>query len=412
MPERRNPLTLSREDWRGAIHAAPEGKPVEKWLVESFLALSPLICREIAFRAYGDTSILVGDALSHDNGAAFADAVAALCDDARSGKFSPCILLSADGGARDFSYTTITQYGAAIEVRRIDDVSALLDEFFTKKSKDSRAKARAAELVRLAKTSRERAMRRVSAQREELSAAGNRDYNRECGDMIIANLHEIKKGMSEFTGEDYYRGGTRTIALDTQKTPQANAAKYFKEYTKAKNAELRLAEQIALGETEIEYLGSVLSELGLAESESELESIRRELVAAGYVKPPKTKSREKIRTSAPRKFTAPSGAEILVGRDNTQNDELTFKTSFKTDVWLHVKNRHGSHVILRARGAVPDEDDIVLAAQLAAYYSEAREDGRVAVDYCLVKYVKKPPGAKPGMVIYSEYKTVAVTPEK
>ncbi|MDR3210228.1 MAG: NFACT family protein [Oscillospiraceae bacterium] len=408
IPPRKSAMTQTRDMWLAAAATAPGGMPLEKWLVTNYLALSPLICREISYRAYADVDVTADAARRIDGGAKFAACASDLTERARRGEFTPCLLVDSNGVPRDFSYTEITQYENALTPERADDLSALLDAFFTRKSAEARAKTRAAELTRSVRSAGERGARRVSSQREFLAEKAERAYVRECGELIIANLHTLKQGMPELAAEDYYRGGTRIIPLNTQKTPQANAAKYFKDYTKAKRAEQSLSEQLAKGEAELEYLASVLSELALAETERELGDIRRELTDSGYVKRPKT--REKVKPQAPRRFTARSGAEILVGRDNTQNDALTFRQAFKTDVWLHVKARHGSHVILRANGKTPDEADVLDAARLAAYYSEARGDGRAAVDHCLVKYVKKPPGAKPGMVIYTDYKTVSAVP--
>ncbi|MDR0906836.1 MAG: NFACT family protein [Oscillospiraceae bacterium] len=324
----------------------------------------------------------------------------------------PTLLREPEGKLRDFAFCEILQYERALECVTEQSFSALLERFYTRRAAEERSRSRSSALVKTVKNALSRAERRVASQREELAAAGNREYARECGDIITANIHRMYKGDEILVAEDFYNGGEREIPLDIRKTPQANAAKYYKDYTRAKNAERILTEQIAAGEREADYLQSVVAELNLIATERELDDIRRELIGSGYVKPEKTQSRQKVKPTAPRRFTSTGGAEILVGRNNTQNDELTFKAAFKTDIWLHVKARHGSHVILRTGGNAPADADIAEAASLAAYYSEAREDTRAAVDYCPVKYVKKTPGAKPGMVIYTDYKTVAAAPRE
>ncbi|MDR0446763.1 MAG: NFACT family protein [Oscillospiraceae bacterium] len=422
--EKQDPTRLDASDWERAVDSAPPDTRVEKWLNTAFSALSPLICRELAYRAYGDTDITTTDARARDGGAALAARAAELIGFARendedSADISrqiltpePYILLDEHGEARDFSYTELRQYGAALKSERVSGFSELLERYFTTRAADERMRARASALTRTIKNARDRALRRVSAQREELSAAAGRERLRECGDLIMANLHNVKKGDEMLAAEDLFaeNGGVRSIALDPRKTPQANAARYYKDYAKAKNAEKILSERIALGEREAEYLESVLAEISISSGESELNEIRAELTETGYLKPEKNKTKRKVKPTAPRRYISSAGSEILVGRGNTQNDELTFKTAFKTDVWLHVKARHGSHVILRTGGRAPDEADISEAASLAAYFSEARGETRAVVDWCLARYVKKTPGAKPGMVIYTDYKTVAVQP--
>ncbi|MDR2420748.1 MAG: NFACT family protein [Oscillospiraceae bacterium] len=410
-----DPFELSRGDWERALDAAPAEARIEKWMNSAFYALSPLICREIAFRAYGSADVAASEARERDGGSALAARAEELLAAAREGGGEPYMLIGKDGAARDFSYTEITQYGDAVKAEREAGFSELLERFYTRRASEARMKTRASALTRAVKNARARAGRRVSAQREELAAAGNRDYLRECGDLIMANIRGIRKGEDTLAAEDLFspESAARIIPLDARLTPQANAAKYYKDYAKARNAEKILKERIELGERETDYLGSVLVELELASNERELDEIRGELIEAGYVKPEKThkKQQKKKQTYAPRRYISSGGREILVGRSNMQNDELTFKTAYKTDVWLHVKARHGSHVILRAEGKTPEEADIAEAASLAAYFSEARGETRAAVDWCLARYVKKPQGAKPGMVIYTDYKTVAAVPK-
>ena len=328
----------------------------------------------------------------------------------------PTLLREPEGKLRDFTFCEILQYKGALVCERAGSFSELLERFFTRRAAEERSRSRSSALTKNVKNALSRTERRLEVQRNELAAAGDRDYLRECGDLITANFHAMHKGDEVLIAADYYADAqvgetTRAIKLDARKTPQANAARYYKDYNRAKTAERVLAEQITRGESEAEYLRSVVAELSLINSERELDEIRRELIGTGYVRADRSQSRQKVKPVAPRRFVTESGAEILVGRNNVQNDELTFKTAFRSDVWLHIKTLHGSHVILRTGGVEANEADVLEAAAFAAYYSEARDEARAAVDYCLVKHVKKPSGAKPGMVIYTDYKTVLVRPK-
>lgn len=407
-----DPAALSQREWEDIIAGAPSDIPAEKWLNRSFSSLSPLICREISYRTCGDTAATIGELRLMDNEAAFA--AWAFETVAEFQKAEPWLLSEPIGKPRDFSYTRILQYGEKLTASRLGSLSELLDTFYTQRATDSRNLARASALLKTVKNARDRTQRRIAAQREELIAAGNRDYFRECGDIITANLHNIKRGDKLLRAEDFYagEGAVREVSLDVRKTPQQNAAKYYKDYTKAKNAEQILGGQISRGEQEINYLESVLAQLELAPSERELLDIREELAELKYVRGEKQDRKKKQKPLPPRRYVTKNGFEVLVGRSNTQNDELTFKTAYKSDIWLHVKDIHGSHCILKTGGAEPDDEDIVEAAQLAAYFSQGRLETRTLVDYCAVRNVKKQPGGGPGMVNYVNYKTVAVKPQE
>jgi len=307
-----------------------------------------------------------------------------------------------------------------MDARREGSFSEMLDAFHTRVSQLVRARQRAAATIKTVKTARDRLIRKLAAQHDELLATAQRDYARECGDIIMANLHIMKKGQSALSAADFFSegGAMREIPLDPLKTPQQNAAKYYKEFSKAKTAEKYLSELMSQGERELEYLESVLEEIGLAEGERDLSEIRRELEQTGYLKAPKKvdgagkrKGSDKPAESSPMFFMSSAGMQILAGKNNAQNDRLTLKTASKSDVWLHAQKTHGAHVIISCGGAAPDEATLNEAAAIAAYYSAARESGKVAVDYTLVKNVKKPPGSRPGMVVYTDQKTIIASPE-
>ena len=368
--------------------------PPEKWLLDSFSGLSPLVCRELSYRCGGsyDTLPQQLDALQ--------DAVAA-------GEFTPW-LISEDGKPRDFSFMPIRQYGETVKGESFESFSQLLDAFYARRDRAERQRRRSHELSRSVKTLRDRLARKLAGQREELRRTEGREEIRKNAELITANMYRLKKGDRELLCEDYYEPDCPTvkIPLDALKTPQQNAAAMYKEYNKLKAAEEHLTVLIAQGEKQMDYLNSVLEELSRAETEKDVSDIRRELVETGYIKKQKGAKPEKIKAQAPMRFVSDDGLEILIGRSNTQNDELTTKTARRTDYWLHTQKVHGSHVIIRCDGLEPPERSIEQAASLAAYYSQGRDGGKVPVDYTMVRFVRKPSGALPGRVIYTDYKTI------
>jgi len=385
-------------------------QPVDRWLVEHYVGISPLIAREMAHRAAGATDVRFGE-LNAAQRDALCREVRTLAEMLQSGRFTPTMLLR-DGRPVDFTYCGVTQYGAETLVETRETFSALLDEFYGLRERQELSARRGKELSHAATVARDRMARKAETLKREYAATQDRDTLRLYGDLITANLYRMERGASSLVTENYYEEGQPEIkiALDPLLTPQQNAAKYYKRYNKAKNAEAHLREQIAKAQSERAYLDSVLQELAQSETEQEFNEIRRELQETGYLRRGKEKKEVK-RSFAPREFGSESGLRILVGRNNTQNDLLTFKKADKRDIWLHVQKMHGSHVILSTGGVMPDEQAIMEAAMLAAYYSQAKESENVPVDYTTVKYVKKPAGARPGFVVYETYRTVYVTPD-
>lgn len=384
---------------------------VEQWLVAHFTGISPLIAREIALRAAGETDARFGE-LSDMQHAAFCREMSQLAVAIKENRFTP-VVLSRDDRPVDFTYTAIHQYGRETTVETRESFSALLDEFYTLRERQELSARRGKELSHAATVARDRMARKSETLKREYADTKNRDFFRLCGDLITANLYHMERGASSLTTENFYEEGqpSITIALDPLLTPQQNAAKYYKRYNKAKSAETHLREQIAKAESERAYLESVLQEIAQAETEPEFAEIRRELRETGYLRRGKDK-KEPTRAFAPREYRSGTGLRILVGRSNTQNDQLTFKRADKRDLWFHAQKIHGSHVILCCAGQTPDEQSIAEAARLAAYFSQARESANVPVDYTPVKYVKKPAGARPGFVIYETYRTMYVTPRR
>ncbi len=402
-------FSLSPRERSALWRSAPREAAADKWLLDSMSGLSPLLCRELCARAFGDASPRIALLPEPERMEREMDALA---ETVEAGDFTPC-MLSENGRPREFSFLPILQYGGAMETERFGSFSEMLEAFYGRRDRAERMKRRAQDLMRTVKTARDRAARKLATQREDYQKTLGREDFRRRGDLITANLWRLKKGDRVLECEDYYQEGSPTveIVLDPLKTPQQNAAKCYREYNRLKTAQLHLAEWIARGEKELDYLESVLEELSRAEGEKELAEIRRELTETGYLKAQKNaKGAKSAPEPKPLRWRSSAGLTILVGRNNTQNDRLTLREARKTDLWLHAQRIHGAHVILCCEGQEPDERSVYEAACLAAWHSQGRESGKVPVDYALVRYVKKPNGALPGMVIYTDYRTVTVSP--
>ncbi len=388
-------FSVSSQDRRNLSAGADRTIPVDKWLLSVFSGLSPLICRELSARCGG----------SYDTLPEMMDALAESVD---AGDFCPTMLIQ-DGKPLDFSFMPISQYGQSVSFERFESFSELLDAFYSRRDRAEQQRRRSHELTRSIKTARDRLARKLSSQRQELERTEGRENVRKTAELVTANLYRLKRGDRALVCQDYYDPACPeiNIPLDPLKTPQQNAAALFKEYNKLKGAKKHLTVLVEQGERQLDYLNSVLDELDRAESEKDLADIRRELMETGYIRRSRGAKPERRKPQAPLRFLSDDGFEILVGRSNVQNDELTTKTARRTDYWLHAQKLHGSHVIIRCDGMEPPEATILQAAGLAAYYSQGREGGRVTVDYTMVKNVRKPAGALPGKVIYTEYRSLS-----
>ena len=387
---------------------------LDKWINTQFDGFSPLICREIVSRAYGVTDIRASEAKEKDGFAAFENSFLSLINEVKNGEFAPYILYDADGKPYEYSFTPITQYGGAMRCEKCEDFSSLMHEFYSKRDRIERTRTKTQAITKSIRRLRDRTERKVAAQKSELLLTADRDIFRENGDLITSNIYKMKKGMTVLAAEDYYNpeGGVREIVLDPLKTPQQNAAKYYRDYNKAKTAEIHLTRQIEKGEKEIDYLESVLEALEKADTERDVLEIRQELTSNGYLRAHKSAKKERPIEQKPMHFRSDTGMDIYVGKNNMQNDRLTMKAAFKRDIWLHVQKIHGSHVIISAPEGTADDVTLMQAASIAAYYSHGKDGKNVPVDYTQVRFVKKPAGSKPGMVVYTDYKTVYADPDE
>lgn len=407
-PERLNLLEVSPGEIISKL--SEKSGRLAKVLPEVLEGIAPIFAREAAYYAAGDADIAAGE-LDDTQKQRLVDflenAKAAL-----NGKAEFTLLTDDTGRKKDFSFIGIGQYGNAMKAACFDSACELLDDFYTVQSYENTQKQRSRGLMIVLNNAYSRVSRKLELQKKELAECGEREVFRVCGDLINANIYKLERGMTKCVLDDLYSGGTREIALDARLTPSQNAQKYYAEYRKLDTAEKKLTELIESGQNELLYLDSVLDSLARAESDKEITEIRRELVEQGYIRGENRKTPEKIKLSEPMRFTSSDGFEILVGKNNRQNDQLTLKTAKATDIWLHTKDIAGSHVIVRTNGQELPDRTLLEAAQIAAYFSKARGGSGVPVDHVAVKFVKKPAGAKPGMVIFTNNRTVYVTPEK
>ncbi len=404
--DKRIPAETDAAEIARLLDAAEPGRRLDKWLLDTFAGISPLIARELSFRFTGETDTPLG-------GLDVAALAAFLAREFSLPEGFVPVLLQKDSEPKEFSYREILQYGDYLEETRCASFSELLDRFYTQTDRSERMRQKSQTLRKTVPTLHERVLRKLEHQRQEREATLDREQLRRMGDIVTANLHAISRGQTLLRAENFYEADAPIIEtpLKPDLSPQQNAAKFYKEYAKAKTAEKVLAQQLLQGEQEAEYLATVLDELSRAESESDLAEIRQELEAGGYVRPADRRKQPKLPASRPMEFTSSDGYRILVGRNNRQNDQLSMKTARKDDLWLHIQKFHGTHVIISCAGVRPPDRTVTEAAMLAAFYSQAKNGQNVPVDVTQVRNLRKPNGAKPGMVVYDHYQTVIVTPD-
>lgn len=407
--ERLNILETKSDEIVAAVSKRTER--LAKALPDILEGISPVFAREAAFYAAGDTDIPCNE-LTDNAKERLVDFFERTKSALQSGTAKYTLLNCESLGKRDICFVDVLQYGSAYEKKFLPTANELLDSFFEMSASSDRMKQRSRDLLKTLNTAYERVSRKLEIQKKELAECSERDQFRVCGDLVNANIYRLEKGMTTCTLEDFYTGESRVIPLDARLTPAQNAQKYYAEYRKLCNAEEKLEELIKKGSDELRYLDSVLDCVMRTENESELSEIRRELREQGYMRGLKKGDEPKRKLSEPMKFRSTDGFEILVGKNNRQNDQLTLKTAKASDIWLHTQNIAGSHVIVRTEGKNPTEQTLFEAAQLAAFHSKGRSGSGVPVDYTAVKFVKKPAGAKPGMVIFTNNKTLFVTPSE
>lgn len=385
---------------------------LSKRLLEVLEGFSPLVCREMAYFA-GQGEDLRVQQLGQEQLSRLEFYLAALIRQLREHTGVPTLLVEPSGRPKDFTFIEVRQYGSALQSRTYPTYSQLLDAFYGNRDTLERMCQRSGDLVRTLSNISERIARKLASQREELKECKNRETLKIYGELLSANLYAIQKGDREAVVENYYEEGMPKVAipLDPMLTPVQNSQKYYTEYRKADTAEKKLVELIAQGEQEALYIDAVIDSLARARTEAELDAIRRELADGGYLRHQKGKAKKEEKLP-PLRYRSSDGFTILCGRNNVQNDRLTLKESRNYDVWFHTQKIPGSHTVVVSDGREVPNSTLEEAAVIAAYNSKARDSTRVPVDYTYIKNVKKPNGAKPGMVIYETYETAIVTPDE
>ena len=402
---KRDPLELNAEDYVNLL-AEPGADVLAERLMDTLGGLSPLVCREAALFAAGDVDARVeGQAIPQ-----LAEKLALFFGEHLHHP-KPSYCADKEGVPKQYAFCPIRQYG---EYKGAKSFSGLLDMYYTVRDRKDAIRQKGQGIRKTVQNLCTRLTKKLAIQEKELIATYDRERLRQLGDIVTANIHKITKGQTVLQAEDFYDEEMKVIDIPISPilSPQQNAAKFYKDYTRMKNAEKELTRQIAIGTEELSYLRSVLEELNRASTEQELEEIRQELHAGGYVKAESGKRKMKQAKTAPMRFESTDGFPIFVGRNNRQNDELTFKMARKDDLWLHASKVHGSHVIIACAGQKVPDDTVTQAAQLAAYYAETGGGQNIPVDVTPVKQVKKIPSGKPGMVIYHTYRTVIANPYK
>lgn len=387
--------------------------PLSKALLSAVQGVSPIVCREIANYVFlGDDRVISEMTENHFDRLRFF--LTKVIDYAKNYTGTPTRVIDSRKKPVDFSFMDIHQYGGSMFTRTYDTYSQLLDDFYTQRDNIQRMRHRSADLLKVLANTADRIARKLSLQQKELADCSDRETWKIYGDLINANLYSIQKGDRTATLINFYDENQAevTIPLDPRKTPAQNAQKYYGEYRKADTAEKKLRELIEEGQQEAIYIDSVFDALTRAQTNDELSAIRAELAEQGYLrkKGPAPKKGKETKL-APKRYRSDDGFLILVGRNNVQNDQLTLKDARGRDVWFHTKNIPGSHTIVVSDGQEVPDSTLNQAAIIAAANSKAADSAQVPVDYTLIKNVKKPRGAKPGMVIYVNYQTAYVTPD-
>ena len=405
--ERIIPTEVTREQLEAAIAAASSERSGEKLITSILSGVSNQVAHELVYRASGHTDI----PLSAIDTGRLISVILEWRDLLVSENYTPTMVIDREGKPIDYCYMDIGYLGDSVTKKQFATLRELFDSYFAERDRLERIRQRAHDIVTLVSNAKARTERKLAIQREALLESERGEEYKRSGDLITANLYRLERGMTSFETQDYYDDEcpTVTIQLDGRLSPSANAQRMYKLYAKAKKAKEVLTEQIAIWEAELKYLDTVEDFISRAECEDDLVEIREELYRSGYASRMKSYRPQKSIKARPLRFVTSGGYTLLVGRNNIQNDQLTFKTADKRDVWFHVKDIPGSHVIMLTEGEEPSAEDYTEAAAIAAHYSKATGD-LVAVDYTEVKNVKKPQGSKPGFVIYKTNYTAYVKP--
>ena len=413
--DKKNPLEETKEGFFESARAFPSERGADKFISSNYLGISSTVAREIVFRASKETDTSLGECNGESLWREFSTVVSMI----KENRYEPSIVLKKESGAPvEYAFCRLTQYESdSFLINDVKSVGKLLDLFYEGRDREVRVKQYASDLLKILSNAHTRISKKLEAQRMELGECEKGEEYKKLGDMITANIYMLKRGMKSVTLTDYENMlpdgsfAECTVELDERLSPAANAQRMYKKYNKSKSAKVALTRQIALGEEEEKYIDTVFDALSRAETPSDLSEIREELYRSGYA----SKMKSYVRAKAPKpvflEYKTSGGYRVVCGKNNMQNEQITFKMAEKTDYWFHAKNVPGSHVLMMCAGEEPDAKDFTEAAEIAALNSKA-EGENVAVDYTYAKNVKKPPSSKPGFVIYHTNWTAYVTPDK
>ena len=408
--ERLNFLNTDQASVRQALQNVKAGE-LSKALIKVFEGISPILAREWTFFA-GRGEYISADSITDEQFERLIFAINQSKSALAENKCTFTAVMDKEDTLKEFSFIRLQQFGNLMITKELPSACELLDYFYAERDRTARVKQRANDLFKLLMNLTERTSKRIAVQREELASCENKDKLKLFGDLISANMYRIQKGDTVLKAENFYEDDSPQveIKLDIMKTPSQNAQYYYNEYKKSITAERKLAEQIERGEEELQYLDSVFDVLTRASTNNDIVQLRLELAEQGYIKKNAQKGKPP-KALPPVEYKSSEGYTILVGRNNKQNDQLTLKFAEKSDIWLHTQGITGSHVIICTDGDTPPDKTIEEAAVIAAVNSKGKGSNLVPVDYCLARYVKKPSGAKPGKVIFTNYHTAFVKPD-
>lgn len=417
-PPAQDKKSILEEELPSFVKELGQGREVElsKALMERLEGFSQVSCREAAHYATRGEDRLATE-LSEEQGERLAFFLEQTAQRLREDRPVPTMILEPGGRPKDFCCLPVRQYGTAMVTREFESLSILLETFYADRDRMERLRQRSGDLLNLLAATSDRIVRKLSYQREELLECAQREELKQKGDLIGANLYRISQGDSRVVVENFYHeaGEEIEIELDPRLSPTQNAQRYYALYRKADTAEKHLQKLIAQGEEEAVYLDSVFDALTRADGEAELDAIRRELAESGYLRRGRQEGKKKATKEQklpPLRYRSSDGFPILCGRNNVQNDRLTLKEARASDLWLHTQKIPGSHVIIQTGEKDIPDTTLLEAASIAAFHSKGRNSSKVPVDYTRVKHVKKPGGAKPGMVIYEQYQTLLAQPDE
>ncbi len=410
--DRLTPNSFDKTMLLSILENTPADTPLDKFLVGNFIGMSPLLSREIIYSALGVAKAFAGDISPTELTDKICEFIGSCLENPTGGWV---VFDNETKKTVSFSCTKLNQYSGLGKIEFYGSLSQAVETFYAVRDSHDRMAQKAAGTIKLITNNIERCEKKIVLHTENIKKAKDRDKYKIYGDLITANLYRIEENISKVTLENFYSPDNEPIEIELlpELLPPKNAQRYYKLYSKAKATEEHSSVQLEEALAEKEYLESVLDAVSRANDPHDISDIRDELAEQGYITRQISKKKQQKKKSAPLEFTSSDGYTILVGKNNKQNDELTIRSAFSTDMWLHTKKIPGSHVIIRTNGTgeVPD-NTLVEAAKIAAYYSKAQKSKGVGVDYTLVKNIRKPNGSKPGFVIYDTNYTVFVDPDE